>query len=137
MFRLWVVATVIWVGIIGNIGYHEWRAVPQLTDELYLLPDATSDFHTVNFFDQFDPGTQKDHSIIKYPHDLTLMIPNFVPSAVAEAKKEEFERDYVYVNEGKRYDVVTTYLEAALLPPLAVLAFGAAMAWALTGFMRN
>ena len=41
MFRLWILASVIWVGIIGNIGYHEWRTVPQPV-KLYLLPNAAS-----------------------------------------------------------------------------------------------
>jgi len=60
---------------------------------------------------------------------------------VAEPKKKQFERDYVEPlsrdYNKKRYDTGTTYLEAALLPPIGVLAFGAAIAWALTGFIRN
>ncbi len=141
MFRLWVVASIIWIGIICSIGYHEWRAVPQPV-KLYLLPNATSDFHVVdNIFADFDPNIQKTHSIIEYPHGITLMIHNSVPSDVAEPKKKEFERDYVEPlsrdYDQKRYDTVTTYVGSALLPPMAVLAFGAAIAWALTGFRRD
>jgi hypothetical protein len=142
---LWVVASVLWVGIIGNIGYGEWRTVPE-PGKLYLLPNATSaaasDFYTAdNIFNRFDPGIEQSHSIIEYPHGVTLMIHNSVPSDVAELKKKEFERDYVAPvsrdYDKKHYDTGAAYLEAALLPPLGVLAFGAAMAWALTGFRRE
>jgi hypothetical protein len=141
IFRLWVVASVIWIGIIGSIGYHEWRTVSQPV-KLYLLPNAASDFYVVdNIFTRFDPNMEKAHSIIEYPHGITLMIHNSVASDVAEVKKKEFERDYVAPlsrdYDEKRYGTVTTYLEAALLPPMVVLAFGAAMAWALTGFRRT
>ena len=141
MFRLWVVASIIWIGIIGYIGYHEWRAVPQPM-KLYVLPNATSDFYKVdNIFDRFDPALGTSHSIVEYPHGITLMIHNSVPSDVAEPKKKEFERDYVSPlsrdYDEKRFDTGTTYVEAALLPPIGVLAFGAAMAWALTGFRRE
>jgi hypothetical protein len=140
MFRLWVVASIIWIGIIGYNGYQEWRSVPQPI-KLYLLPNATSDFYVPeNIFDRWDPGIEQSHSIIEYPHGVTLMIHNSVPSAVAEPKKKEFERQYVEPAarnyEKKRYDAAATYLEAALLPPPAVLIFGAAMGWVLTGF-RN
>ena len=84
---------------------------------------------------------KKAHLIIEYPHGITLMIHNSVPTDVAEAKKKDFERDYVGSfkrdYDKKCYDVLTTYIEAALLPPIALLAFGAAVAWAFTGFRRD
>ncbi len=141
MLRLWIVASVIWIGIIASIGYPEWRNISQPM-KLYLLPDATSDFHVVdNVFAQFDANIQKAHLIIEYPHGITLMIHNSVPSDVAEPKKKEFERNYVAPlsreYEERRFDTAMSYLKIALLPPLGVFAFGAAMAWALTGFRRD
>ena len=89
LFRLWVVASVIWVGIIGSIGYHEWRAVAQPM-KLYVLPNATSDFYKVdNVFDRFDPGLETSHSVVEYPHGITLMIYNSVPNDVAEPKRKK------------------------------------------------
>ncbi len=141
MFRLWIVASVIWIALIGVIGYREWRAVQEPV-KLYLLRDATSDFYTVeNVFTAFDPNVQKEYLISEYPHGITLMIPNSVSRDVAESKKKEFEHKYVetltHDFEQKRSETAATYLEAALLPPLAFLAFGSAMAWAFTGFRRD
>jgi hypothetical protein len=141
MLRLWIVASVIWVGIIASVGYSDWRTVPQPM-KLYVLPNAPSDFHLVeNVFDQFVPEIQKAHRIIDYPHGITLMIHNSVPSDVAGPKQKEFERNYVAPltrdYEVKRSDTAISYLQAALFPPIVVLVFGAAMAWVSTGFRRD
>jgi len=141
MFRLWLVASVIWVAIIGGIAYREWRAVPQPM-KVYVLPNAASDFHLLdNVFSQFDPNVQSAHLTIQYPHGITLLIHNSVATDAAEGKKREFERDFVEPlarsYDQTRYDTLTGYLETALFPPIALLALGAAMAWALTGFRRD
>jgi hypothetical protein len=124
LFRLWIVASVVWVCTVGAV---TWWVMPQTV----ILSDATPPPPPGFTLDApatlpaskppFDPTKP---FIVIPPEDVAPLpdVPQTAPSASLAAVKSKA--------------AIQIAAEIALIPPVLVLAFGAALGWAIKGF-RN
>ena len=111
LFRLWLVLSVLWIGAVGIVVWHEknWMFKP---DGLILVPGSTADICS----------TAKDE---QQCFDLLRAAGKNPYTALDELDRDRSEQ------RRKTIQFVST---VALVPPAFVLALGSALLWAVRGF---
>jgi len=119
---------------------YEQIASPYIPQQVYVLPNATSDFYKLdNFFDRFDPGFEQSHKLgIQFPNNVILFPANDIPKSAIEPRVQGFLDDYCKPREAEITAARRKSLETAsaigFLPPLALLLLGLVVGWIGSGF---
>jgi hypothetical protein len=115
LFRLWVVASVLWV---AGVGIETWRSWP--VDSIALKTPLPPEY--VIDIDPNEYLAFKRCTDTKSENECTAILkPSFDPSKVE-------------VIVWDKMPAIQFGVMLALAPPILILAFGSALAWALRGF---
>lgn len=148
MFRLWVVLSGLWVIVVGVISFgpimNPYRYVPS---EGFLFRDFTNQFQRFSEYSPEYRATVEQKNAGKYDWwsvevDGLDGAVVFIPAGASTRQRDEKLNIIVALVKAEldkrtvsaRWQGVSIFVGAGLIPPLVLLAVGAAVGWALSGF---
>lgn len=136
LFRLWVLATVLWLGLVVAVSYNP-IVNPWLPIENYLVPDTTRGLFKLDSY-SVSQEIRNSHREIKFPNNVYVYATLQIPDSYLNQLAPEFMRGYVeprnQLRQEMRKEAVLWALAFAVLVPLVVLLLGCAFRWVAAGF---
>jgi hypothetical protein len=138
MFRFWVLFSVAWVIGCAVWGYGEMGS-DSLDQRAFMLPSDKDPVSPVDFWQTYD--LKRTYTQIDLPYEVLLLVHPSVSRETALAHSRVLTAHQTPVRQaelrGKRFAFFALASGLALGVPAGVLAIGAAIAWALSGFKRS
>lgn len=151
LFRLWVVASLLWAIAIAVVAWLVIDRAPYLSRRTYLyvsketvLPFRPTDGIVWGadgigeFVDPYDRRTSDLHGFlqVQMPNNTYLYVPDAVATALLKERGVALsarEQD-IFNAHAQQFGI---FVLLAVLPSVAVLIIGAALGWAFSGFART
>lgn len=139
MFRFWVLFCVSWLLGCGMWAYSELTS-PWLSPLAFVLPNDKDPLYQLD-----DPYSTFDlkprHTEIELAYRVLLLVHPSVPQDIATSRARALMVSQTPLRETelrqKRLNFIPIAIGTALGVPLAMLAIGSALAWALSGFKKT
>lgn len=142
LFRLWLVLSIGWTGLMVYDFYDRIKS-PYIALREYRYVRDTKEF--VAHVNETDAMKWMDftrtHDEVEFPNNVIAYIPSELPGEDLRALARRFQSRYVAPRDvevsAKRQEYVWSLVQSALGPPLAAFGIGAALVWAFSGFTRS
>lgn len=133
LLRLWFVGSVFWFGFLCYGLYNEWDSIPSA---IYVIRSAGQEPELLHAPYDIDPSANK----ISMPDGRILVVSKEIDLKTLQLELPKYNAQFVRedtsgVSEGHRQ--LMKNLTPFAIAPFAILAVGAALYWAFSGFKRK
>ncbi|WP_376093857.1 hypothetical protein ACE7GA_26345 [Roseomonas sp. CCTCC AB2023176] len=138
LFRLWVVATCLWVLVAGTMTWVDERGITP-AEQWWVLPSAERGVYRLELASDAQ-ALRATHDRIDYAHNIHLIVPKETPQEDMRRYSPTFVRDVVEARgqflADERWDRLRRSASFILAAPVVVLGLGLASRWVVAGFRR-